>query len=114
MQYRIGRRGQQFILVVGESEARSRKIAAEYPDPGREMFAKGGKIKMQLQGMPQPALRFVVICGSNEKVQRFAVLFEKPRRQIRSNIAGRACEKDGHVAQALVESNGGAASLSGR
>ena len=69
---------------------------------------------MQLQGMPQSPLGFAIVGGSNQKIQRFAVLFEKPRRQIRSDIAGRAGEKDGHVAQELVESRGGTASLSGK
>ena len=101
MQHRIGRRGQKLILAVRQTEMRSREVAAENPDAARrEMLAKRGKIEMQLQGMPQSPLGFAHRRRAHQQIQRFAVLFEKPRREVRADIAGRAGQKDGHVARA--------------
>ena len=73
---------------------------------GREMLAKRGKIEMQLQRLPQSPLGFAMVGGAHQKIQRFAVPFEKPRRQVGADIAGRAGQEDGHVAQVLVASSG--------
>src|SRR5437660_12211747 len=79
MQYRIRRSDQQFVLVVIEPEAWRGQIAAENVYARREVFAKSRKVAVQLQRMPQPALRFLDILCANQQIQRFAMVFEKPR-----------------------------------
>ncbi len=92
---------------VRQPEARSRKIAAENADRAAERCSrKAGKSKCNCSECHNRRCGFAIVGGANQKIQRFAVPFEKPRRQIGSDIAGRAGEEDGHVAQALAESLG--------
>src|SRR2546427_8049710 len=104
MQHRVRGRDQQVVLLVIEPEARRGQIAAENAYACREMFVKNGKVEVQLQRAPQAALRLLDVFRANQHIERFAMLFEKPRRQIGSDVSGCAGEKYSHVAQAPLGS----------
>ena len=90
MNQRIGRIHQRAIFLTGQAEFFRGQIPAENAHARVEVFEEFRKIKVQLQGGPQPLARFLFRFRANQQIQLVAMPGEEPRRHVAAQIAGRA------------------------
>ena len=61
-----------------------------------EKILEARKIHVQLQRTPQALARFLLIARAHQQVQRFGMIREQVRRDVRADIAGGPGQENGH------------------
>src|SRR5260221_6086141 len=54
------------------------------------------KLKMKLQGLPQPLARLLLGICAHQQIQGVAIIRQQPRGEVAAEIAGRAGYEDRH------------------
>src|SRR6476660_3188901 len=98
MDHRIGGVDQPVVVVFAPSEARRGEVAAEDPHAGLEMLIKSREVQMQLQSLPQACRSLLRVAGTNQQVQRRAVLLQQVGGDMGADVSGRTGQEYRHVA----------------
>src|ERR1700720_1992768 len=96
MNYGIGRVRQRAVIIIRQSEALARKVAAKDTHARIDVIEKLWKIEMELQRLPQAFARFLFGVCTHQQIQRVAMITQQPGDQIAAEIAGRAGYEDRH------------------
>src|SRR5258708_26241055 len=92
----IGGVNQRAIVVFGKPEARGGKVAAEDAQARIDEIEEFLKLKMKMQGLPQPLARLLLGICAHQQIQGVAIIPQQPRGEVAAEIAGRAGYEDRH------------------
>ena len=86
------------VLIAVQTETGDRDVSAEHTDLGLQMLVETRKIHVELECAPQPELRFLLVAGADEQVQRGAVSVKKVGGDVCADVSGRSGQEYRHVA----------------
>ena len=96
MNHRLGRAHQARVFGGVQPEVRVGQVAAIHGNARFEGVAKFRKIHVQLQGVPQPLVRFLLGLRADQQIQPVGVALQQNGGDVRADVAGRTGQKDGH------------------
>src|SRR5438093_6616732 len=76
---------------------RVRQVAEKNRDARFEEAMEAWEVHVQLQGAPQTNFGIVVVFGADQQVERLRMMLKQFRRDVRSEIASGAGQKNGHT-----------------
>ena len=98
MDYGIGGVNQAVIIVCGEGKVRRGEITAKNPHASLKMLVKLRKIQVQLQTLPQSESRILLIAGTDQQIQRSAVLLQQIGGDVCADVSSGTGQENRHVA----------------
>src|SRR5262249_15533515 len=82
--------------VARQAEALVRNVAEKNSNTGRDAVAEFGEIHVELERLPEPLARFLLIFRAHEQIERIAVLAQQSFHQVAPEVSGLSGEKNCH------------------
>src|SRR5690242_6918204 len=92
----IGRINQRAVILVAKAKAIAGEVAPENTHARVYIFEKLGKLKMELQRLPEPLARFLLGFRAHQEIQPVPMAGEEPRRKVAAEISSGTCQENSH------------------
>ena len=117
----VGGIDERMIVVIVEAEPLAGEVAAKDAYTGIQVLEEFGKVKMELERLPEALAGFLPGFRADKKIQLIRMAGEETRHEVAAEISGGTCQENSHRRMLALQriaaeaaSSGGADQLSAR